>query len=233
MSKMSPRPMQDSDGQATGARRVFFRVLTKSRNGAREFPLAGRGADANADGRLLQWGLRRCQRPMAFWPRPRQIVAPLSRAPCDGLRGFRGRCRLAPSPARALDGATRSERYGGRPSGSRFILQTGWTFLKESLAPLADDRAWDREAGGNLIIGAALSGQKDNLGADDRIVRCRIFPGHGFQGGLPGLAQSNGVWAFTRHNIAHSSQGSLADNRRRVKAIIRYTIILTPRRGRR
>jgi hypothetical protein len=122
-----------------------------------------------------------------------------------------------PSPAGALDGTAGSGRPGGGPAGSGFILQTGRASLKESLAPLADELARDRKAGRNLIIGAALSGQQDNLGPEDRIVRCRIFSGLSFQISLLGLAQSKDVWAVSRHNIAHTGPRSLPDGGRQVK----------------
>jgi hypothetical protein len=71
------------------------------------------------------------------------------------------------SRAGALHAATGPGGKGGRPSGSRFIHQPGRALLKESLAPLADDLARDREAGGNFVIAAALSGQEDNLGPEN------------------------------------------------------------------
>jgi hypothetical protein len=64
-----------------------------------------------------------------------------------------------------------------------------------------------------LVVGAALSGQEDYLGADDRIIRCRIFSGHGFQDGPLGVAESNSVLACSWHNIGHVGERSLADCR--------------------
>src|SRR5260370_38003286 len=75
------------------------------------------------------------------------------------------------SQARALTCTTTSGGKNGRSPGSWFVLQTGQASLKESFAPLANDLARGRETGGNLVIGAALRGQEDYLGAKDRIIR--------------------------------------------------------------
>jgi hypothetical protein len=75
------------------------------------------------------------------------------------------------SQARALTCTTTSGGKNGRAPGSWFILQTGQTFLEEPFAPLANDLARDRKAGGNLVIGAALSGQEHYLGTEDSIIR--------------------------------------------------------------
>ena len=75
------------------------------------------------------------------------------------------------SQARALTRTTTSGGKNGRPPGSWFVLQTGQAFLKESFAPLTNDLARDRQAGGNLVIGTALSGQENNSGAKDQIIR--------------------------------------------------------------
>jgi len=80
----------------------------------------------------------------------------------------------------------------GRSVGRRDpLLAQGWpgrpwpgSFSKPA-APCSKNRLrhlltiWrgTEKAGGDLIVGSALSGQKDDLGAEDRMIRCRIFYG--------------------------------------------------------
>src|SRR6266545_7757005 len=118
---------------------------------------------------------------MASWSSQRQMVAPLifatiprattSRAKSWRLNRDRGNSVWAgSSQARALTCTTTSGGKNGRAPGSGFILQTGQAFLKESFAPLADDLARDRKAGGNWVIGPTLRGQENYLAAQDRII---------------------------------------------------------------
>jgi len=75
------------------------------------------------------------------------------------------------SQAKALTWTTTSGGENGRAPGSRFISQTSEAFLKEALAPFADDLSRDRQGGADLVVGQALSRQEDHLRAHDFIIR--------------------------------------------------------------
>ena len=55
----------------------------------------------------------------------------------------------------------------GLAPAARFILEDGQAGQAESLAPLADNLARSVESRGDHIVGEALGGKKDDLGADD------------------------------------------------------------------
>ena len=59
----------------------------------------------------------------------------------------------------------------GRTPGTGKIFQTVQAFLKESLAPLADNLSRQRNPVGNLVIAQALRGKKDGLGSHDHKIR--------------------------------------------------------------
>jgi hypothetical protein len=74
------------------------------------------------------------------------------------------------SQAKALTCMTTSRGKNGRAPGAGFSLQAGQSFLEEAFAPLANDLAGDRQAGSNLVIALALSGQKDHFSPEDVII---------------------------------------------------------------
>ena len=86
-----------------------------------------------------------------------------------------------------------------RAAGTGEIGQSRETLFEKALAPLADHLAAGLEDLGDLVIGEALSGEKDHLGTDNLEVRRRIPGSHlaemmGFR-----LGQDNSEWAFPGH----------------------------------
>ena len=103
------------------------------------------------------------------------------------------------SHAKALTCTTSSggKRPGATRSGTFF--QARQALLEESLAPLADDFAPGIQALSDLIVGQALGGVEDHLGADNLKIRQRIFCCSAFQF-MPLLwREINSEWAFSRH----------------------------------
>ena len=76
--------------------------------------------------------------------------------------------QLAREPLNVDDDA--GGKAGCAPA-SKFLLEAGHAFFKEAVAPFADDLAWHIEPRGNNVVAQALSGQQDDLGADDVSIR--------------------------------------------------------------
>jgi hypothetical protein len=68
---------------------------------------------------------------------------------------------------------------GKRPGATRAgtFLEPGQTLLEEAFAPHAYDLAAGIETSGDLVVGQALSGEQNHLGAKHLEVRQRILGG--------------------------------------------------------
>jgi hypothetical protein len=66
---------------------------------------------------------------------------------------------------------TSSGGENGRTPGTGKILQTVQAFLKETLAPLADNLSGERNPVGDLVIPQTLCGQEDGFGSNDHKIR--------------------------------------------------------------
>src|SRR6266702_2390949 len=78
---------------------------------------------------------------------------------------------LGNSQAMALTCMMSSGGKTGRAPGTRQILQTCQSFLKEALAPFTDDLSGQRHVRADLVIVESLGGQQDNFGAGYMIIR--------------------------------------------------------------
>jgi hypothetical protein len=63
----------------------------------------------------------------------------------------------------ALTCLTSSGGKTGRAPGTREVFQTGHSFLKKALAPLAHDLSGQRNLNGNLVISQSLGSQENDL----------------------------------------------------------------------
>ena len=105
------------------------------------------------------------------------------------------------SQAKALTCTTSSggENPGATRAGE--FLQPAESFVKEALAPLADDLAAGIQTGGNFIVGDAFGGQENHLGAKDLKVWQRILCGASIQLLLFIRAEHDPERAFSWHII--------------------------------
>ena len=72
------------------------------------------------------------------------------------------------------------EKPGAGP-GAVEVFQPGQSFFEEPFSPAADDFASGAEPVGDLIIGEALLGEENHLGASNHKIRQRIFIGASLQ----------------------------------------------------
>ena len=79
--------------------------------------------------------------------------------------------RLGSSQASRLTSTTTLGGKAGCAPASKLLLKAGHAFFKEAVAPFADDLARQIEPRGNHVVAQALSGQQDDLGADDVSIR--------------------------------------------------------------
>jgi len=92
---------------------------------------------------------------------------------------------------------------GGKSAGSAApwpFLKPGQAFLKEAFSPLGDDLPWQVEALSDLLVGEALCGKEDDLGAHDFAIRRRISSSGALQLFSLFLFKENDIWAFSWHN---------------------------------
>ena len=75
--------------------------------------------------------------------------------------------RLGNSQAMALTCTTSSGGKNPGSAGAFRVFQTGQSFLEEPFSPAADDLTSRAESVGDLIIGEALLGEEDHLGASN------------------------------------------------------------------
>src|SRR5208283_3528547 len=110
----------------------------------------------------------------------------------------------------ALTCMTSSGGKNRRTPGTGKIFQTVQAFLEEALAPLANNLPGQRNLVGNLVVAQAFCGQEDSLGSHDHKIRCRIFTGHIFEGGLFTPSQDDGEWAMSWHGVCNKTYAQLA-----------------------
>lgn len=112
------------------------------------------------------------------------------------LKRERGKPRVTGnSQAMAFTCTTTS---GGKNPGAaraRSFLQASQAFVEEAFAPKADHVASHGERGSDLVIGAALSGQKNHLGSEHRKIWQCIFAGARLQDLSLHLGQVDSIWA--------------------------------------
>ncbi len=85
--------------------------------------------------------------------------------------------RLGNSQAIALTCTTSSGGKNPGPARAFEVFQPGQSFFEEPFSPAADDFASGAEPVGDLIIGEALLGEENHLGAGNHKIRQRIFIG--------------------------------------------------------
>lgn len=71
--------------------------------------------------------------------------------------------------------------------------------LEEPFTPQADDLAAGVETSGDLVVGQALGGKENHLGADHFEIRQRILGGAAVEFTLFSPGQLDFVWAGTGH----------------------------------
>lgn len=99
---------------------------------------------------------------------------------------------LARAPARQGDalggwqltgeGLDLNDQFWGEspgPARARTFFEAGQTLLEEPFAPQADDLAAGVETSGDLVVGQALGGKENHLGADHFKIRQRILGARG------------------------------------------------------
>src|ERR1035441_306711 len=101
----------------------------------------------------------------------------------------------------ALTCITSSGGKNGRTPGEGKIFHTISSFLKEPLAPLADNLSGERNPAGNLVVAQTVRRKQDRLGSHDHIIRRRIFTGNIFEGVVFAPGQNEGEWAMSWHGI--------------------------------
>src|SRR6266498_5971405 len=104
------------------------------------------------------------------------------------------------SQAMALTRTTSSGGEDPGPSGAWAVIETTEALLKEAFTPHADDFTSCGEVVCDVLIGEALVSQEDHLGANDLIIRQRIFVSSPRQ--LLDLlsGQQNSKWAGSWHS---------------------------------
>lgn len=79
--------------------------------------------------------------------------------------------RVGNSQASRLMSTTTLGGKAGCPPASRLFLKAGQAFVKEAVAPFADDLARRIESGGDDIVAESFGGEQDDLRADDIPIR--------------------------------------------------------------
>jgi hypothetical protein len=95
----------------------------------------------------------------------------------------------------------------GRTASPLLLFEAGEALLEEALAPLADNLSGGVQPGGDLVIPEAFRGVEHDPSPDDIPIRRRISTGDRFQCGSLCPAETDPIWATSRHHPPSGGRG--------------------------